>query len=361
MPSDPIESDYSVPSPAAIHQALLSSRTGYYLLLHHDLHIAWVSRCISDAYGVTPASVAGRPLAKVFDGDVEEVVEDVRRRGVNRPSSRGYCLRIRQAEGRSLCVHAFFYPLQIEGRPYWFVDAAPLCMEAEFDRLKSDFVANVSHELRTPLSSIAGALGLVAAGATGEVGDDTLQIVQVALNNTHRLIRLINDLLDVERIAIGKLHFDMARHSLRGIVQSSIEDLRPLATRQNVRFAYADDGGPDMVHVDSDRLTQVMMNILSNAIKFSPSHSLVQVVVTTDNAFHRVEIIDSGVGIPEEFRSRMFQKFAQADIQSNRKASGLGLGLAISREITDRLGGKLWFRPNPEGGSIFCVEIPAVE
>lgn len=339
----------------------MNSRTGFYLLLHHDLRVAWVSRCVGEACGKQPDVFVGQALGAVFDGDLDDVIDDVRKRGVNRPSSRGYCLQLRGVDGQASSVHAFFYPLPIEGRHYWFVDATPLCTEIEFDRLKSDFVANVSHELRTPLSSIAGALGLVAAGATGEVGEDTLQVIQVALSNTHRLIRLINDLLDVERIAIGKLHFDMARHSLRAIVRCSIEELGPLATKHGIRFAYADDGGDDMVHVDSDRLNQVMTNILSNAIKFSGGAQLVRIVLTTDVAFHRIEVIDRGIGIPEEFRPRIFKKFAQADAQSDRRASGVGLGLAISREIVDRLGGKLWFRPNPDGGSIFCVEIPAVQ
>ena len=361
LAADPAGFRDDAPLAMAIYDALLDSHASLYLLLDADLRVAMVSHCLVDGRRIQSDALMGRPLDAIFGGDIEAIARDLRCRHAGRKSRRVYRLRLRGEDDQAGVIRAIFYPLDVEGREYWFVDAAPLSAEMEFDRLKADFVANVSHELHTPLASIAGALGLIAAGATGEISDDTAQIVQVALNSTHRLIRLIDNLLDVERIAIDRLDFSLERQSLRAIVRSSIEELVPLASSRGISVILEDDGGPDFAYIDRDRLSQVMINLLSNAIKFSPEEGRVRVVLTTGHTSQHVAVIDHGIGVPEQFQKIIFDKFVQVDTQPRRKKGGVGLGLAISRDIIERLGGKLWFTPNPEGGAIFHVEIATVE
>ncbi len=247
------------------------------------------------------------------------------------------------------------------GKGGWFLILSDLSQQTHFDRLKSDFVSTVSHELRTPLSSIAGALGLVAAGATGDIGDDTADMVGIALNNTNRLIRLINDLLDIQRIESGRMHFDIQPRSLRDLIQAALDEIKPFADDHQVGLEFTPDEGRDGVLADADRVVRVFTNLLSNAIKFSPTGGTVCVRMRLRAGFHRIDVIDNGPGIPESFRGKVFDKFAQADGSGTRKIGGTGLGLAISREIVDRLDGKLWFADNPEGGTIFSVDLPVSE
>jgi len=225
--------------------------------------------------------------------------------------------------------------------------------------LESDFISTVSHELRTPLSSIAGALGLVAAGATGRLNSETEKLLGIALANTKRLIALINDLLEIDKVQAGKLRMKIASHSLRDVAKSAIDEISPLGQAKGVKMMLNCESTGDSAHVDSQRLAQVFRNLLSNAIKFSPPGESVRINISTGADCHRVDFIDNGPGVPEEFRQRLYDKFSQADSAGKHGVGGTGLGLAISREIVHRLNGRLRFTPNPEGGAIFTVELPA--
>jgi signal transduction histidine kinase len=285
-------------------------------------------------------------------GSVQSIISDSAAMGTSLP-------------GLSVCRGGSEVPVSIRAVKLdgeaggWFVILSDLTQQTQFDRLKSDFVSIVSHELRTPLSSIAGALGLVSAGAAGDVSEDASEMIGIALNNTNRLIRLIDDLLDVERIESGRLHFDMQCHSLGALLRTAIQEIKPFADRYKVALQFEKAEGSDCVHVDSDRTVQVFTNLLSNAIKFSPADGQVTIRLFPKPAYHRIEFIDNGPGIPEGFRKRIFTKFAQADGSGSRRVGGTGLGLAISRQIVDRLDGKLWFADNPQGGTIFYMDLPA--
>jgi signal transduction histidine kinase len=163
----------------------------------------------------------------------------------------------------------------------------------------------------------------------------------------------------VERIESGRLHFEIERRSLGSLIRTAMDEIKPFSDQHKVELRFDEECGADFVRVDGDRIVQVFTNLLSNAIKFSPTGGKVVVRMSLKPAFHRVEFIDNGSGIPEEFRKRIFTKFAQADGSGSRRVGGTGLGLAISRQIMERLDGKLWFDDNPEGGTIFYVDLPA--
>jgi signal transduction histidine kinase len=231
------------------------------------------------------------------------------------------------------------------------------------ERMKAEFVATVSHELRTPITSIRGSLGLIAGGVTGPLTDKTRNLVEIALRNSDRLARLINDLLDIEKMESGKMQFDMAQQPLIALIEQAIEANSGYAQSFNVRYAL--QPSPNMlVTIDSFRLLQVMSNLLSNAAKFSLPQSTVEIAVIDRTAMNgariaRVQVTDRGAGIPEEFRSRIFQKFSQADSSDARAKSGTGLGLAICKAIIEQMGGQIGYETQAGVGSTFYFDLPA--
>lgn len=225
------------------------------------------------------------------------------------------------------------------------------------ERVKDEFVSTVSHELRTPLTSIAGSLGLLKAGAAGPVPDTAARLISIASNNVERLVRLINDILDVEKIESGEMPFNLAPTDLRALVAKSVEEVLGYADPLGVAVTL-EPGEPCTVPGDSDRLTQVVTNLLSNAVKFSPRDGVVEVRITSTGGAARVSVRDHGPGVPDAFRDRIFSKFAQADSSDTRQKGGTGLGLAIAREIVQRHCGRLHFTSAPGEGATFHVDLP---
>lgn len=225
-------------------------------------------------------------------------------------------------------------------------------------RVKSEFISTVSHELRTPLTAITGALGLVAGGVAGPLSPQGSEMVGIALKNSRRLSFLINDLLDMEKLLAGKLQFDRHVQALRPLLEQSLADNQSYAAQFGVQLSLGLCAEDVQVEVDAQRLQQVMANLLSNAAKFSPQGSRVDVHVSHVGAVVRVTVADQGPGIPLEFQSRIFQKFSQADASDARQKGGTGLGLAISRELIERMGGRMGFESSPDQGARFFFELP---
>ncbi len=226
------------------------------------------------------------------------------------------------------------------------------------DRMKSEFVSTVSHELRTPLTSIRGSLGLISGGVAGALPEAAQTLVSIASNNCERLIRLINDILDIEKIESGKIGLNAQPTDLGPLLTQVLAANSHYGAAHQVPLTLEMPDGALMVKVDSDRLVQVITNLLSNAMKFSPPDQPVQVHLLRAGARVRVEVRDRGPGIPEEFRKRIFQKFSQADASDTRAKGGTGLGLNISRAIIERLGGSIGFATEAGVGTTFFFELP---
>jgi PAS domain S-box-containing protein len=224
------------------------------------------------------------------------------------------------------------------------------------ERLKNEFVSTVSHELRTPLTSIRGSLGLLRGGVAGTLPAEAERLIEIAFKNSERLVRLINDILDIEKIESGALAFDRRPLDLAHLVENAVEALGGFAAELGVRLVVAPSVRPAIVLADHDRLMQVMANLLSNAAKFSPPGGEVVVDVTAVLGGFRVAVRDHGPGIPEDFRDRVFERFAQADASDRRQKGGTGLGLSICKAIVERHGGTIGFESS-SCGTTFWFEL----
>ncbi|MDP1929735.1 MAG: MASE1 domain-containing protein [Thiobacillus sp.] len=229
------------------------------------------------------------------------------------------------------------------------------------ERMKNEFVSTVSHELRTPLTSIAGALGLLHGGALSDIPEPVKPLLDIAYKNSQRLILLINDLLDMEKILAGKMSLDLQEQALMPIVEQALEANQGYGDSLGVRFSLTQRDDEVVVRVEKQRMMQVLDNFLSNAVKFSLRGGVVEVAVRKVGERVRVEVADHGPGIPEAFRQRVFQKFSQADSSDTRQKGGTGLGLAITKELVERMNGQVCFESEIGVGTKFFAELPVVE
>ncbi len=227
------------------------------------------------------------------------------------------------------------------------------------ERLKSEFISTVSHELRTPLTSIRGALNLVLGKSASQLPEQARRMLEMAERNSERLTMLINDILDLEKIEAGRLEFDFKSIDLNTVSARALEDNEGYARKHHVRLRLECHPQPALVWADEHRLLQVFANLLSNAVKYSPPNGEVSIVLSARGAGYRIAVRDAGAGIPEEFRSRIFQRFAQADSSDTRKKGGTGLGLSITKAIVERHGGRLGYYSQLGVGTEFQVDLPA--
>jgi signal transduction histidine kinase len=309
-------------------------------LAEHVIDIILLDLGLPDAEGLTAirrtrAAAPGIPLVVLTGMDDEELAASSLKEGAQDYLIKG------QIETRGL-LRALRYATE----------------RKRLERLKDEFVSTVSHELRTPLTSISASLGLLMGKAAGVLPEPAHRLLEIAYTNSQRLVRLINDILDIEKLESGQVVFDLRRIEVRGLVERTIEANRAFAEFHKVRIRIEDSGTVAEVCVDEDRLIQVITNLLSNAIKFSPPDNEVVVKIEKGSGLVRILVRDHGPGITAEFKPRVFERFAQADATSARRTGGTGLGLSIVKQIVERLGGEIGFIEAEGGGTTFHLELP---
>ncbi len=232
--------------------------------------------------------------------------------------------------------------------------------QLEAERMKKEFTSTLSHELRTPLTSIIGSLQLINAGVLGDVPKDVAELTDVAERNGQRLLDLINDILDIEKIESGKLTLAPEPIRVDELVHEAVLLNKGFGDRFKVRFEPHGTLSSKEVRGDRKRLLQVMTNLLSNAAKFSPEGDVVHITTEARDGTLRVGIHDRGPGIPEAFRPRIFGRFNQADSTTSRQKGGTGLGLAICKRLIEMMDGSIGFDDRPGGGTTFWFELPCL-
>lgn len=227
-------------------------------------------------------------------------------------------------------------------------------------RLKDDFISTVSHELRTPLTSINGALKLLCAYEHSNFTEQGQKLLEIANSNCDRLKHLINDILDIEKLIAGKMTFEYKTRLLLPILEKSLDDHTTFAykSRIQLRLSVSEEAKLISIRVDEHRLQQILSNLLSNAIKFSHDGGEVQLQADVMENEIEIAVVDQGEGVPDHFKTNIFQRFAQADSSTSREKNGTGLGLALCKQLLEGMNGSIGFTSEAAGGSRFFIRLP---
>ncbi len=272
-------------------------------------------------------------------------------------------LGITDAHGEERWLQVDKRPMTMSNGTCLFVTVAvDMSLRRRMEQMKTEFISTVSHELRTPLTAIRGALGMLLGGIAGEISDTARPLLDIAHKNSERLVRLINELLDIEKLEAGRLLFRFSRCDVPALVEQSLTDIKPYGDEYGVSLAAVLPDGPLQAeaNLDPDRFAQVMANLLSNAIKHSPTGGVVSVDLRRDGDTVEIGVQDQGEGIATEFRSRIFERFAQADSSDARKRGGTGLGLSITRSLVQQMNGQIGFDSAPGQGTRFWLRLPVL-
>ncbi|MFY0666187.1 MAG: PAS domain-containing protein [Natronospirillum sp.] len=289
-------------------------------------------------------------------------VEAVKQHGKEAEAGRDFDIehRIVLPDGTVRWVHEFArFNLDAHNVPVRMIGTTQDITERKrLDQLQRDFVSTVSHELRTPLTSISGALSLLVSGSLKDHPDQQATMLAIAQQNSRRLLHLINDLLDIDKLVAGKLAFEVEAIPLHKLLQASVENIHQYARQHGVEIRCQPIEAGINVLADRQRFEQIMANLLSNAAKFSGADTQIDVAVSVTDGLVRIAVKDQGPGIPEAAKGQIFSRFFQVDGSDARPQGGTGLGLAISRELAEKMGGSLSFESTPGEGATFYLDLP---
>ncbi len=346
------------------HLAIEAAPTGM-LLMDMDGRVVMVNAQIENLFGYARAELLGRHVEMLVPERLRVHQPEHRKEFFKAPNAQtmgaGSDLYGLRKDGTEVPVEIGLNPLHTSEGELVLSSIVDLSQRREIDRLRNDFVSTVSHELRTPLTSINGSLGLLQSGAMGALSDKAAAMVGIAYKNSERLVRIINDILDIGKLEAGQLALHPVSVPLSELLRQSVEINAAYAEKYQVRFLIDGGSADDRVLADPDRLMQVITNLLSNAAKFSPPGADVYIRILPGLSTVRVEVEDSGAGIPEAFRRQIFEKFAQADASPTRRFEGTGLGLSIARRLVEAMGGTIGFSTVVGQGTIFYIELPRTD
>jgi PAS domain S-box-containing protein len=263
----------------------------------------------------------------------------------------------RRKDGSEFPIEVGLSPVRVGGELIVIGAIVDVSERKRLERMQDEFVSTVSHELRTPLTSITASLGLLLAGSRDSLPQPAAHLIEIAQANCQRLVRIVSDILDLKKIDAGQMPFHFQRCEARALLEKAVEANQGLAASCGVGVRLDALAQPSVLYVDPDRFIQVITNLLSNALKFSPPGQEVMVALEKRGENVRIGVRDHGSGIPAEFKPRMFESFAQAD-GAGVKNGGSGLGLSIARRIVAGMHGRIGFDDADGGGTVFYVDLP---
>lgn len=340
------------------NQAVLDSTSDAIVILNPSGTIENVNAAARTVLGYDPEELSRRDVSVVIDiADGDGSFHD--RIGLVEGTLRRTLFLDRNArtkDGRTVPVDVALGLMRVPDGLHVVASIRDISHRREIERIKDDFIATVSHELRTPLTSVVGSLGLLRGGAAGVLPASAQQLVEIAENNARRLIRLTNDILDLEKFGSGQMALDLAPTDLVAIMRLAVAEIAAPAGAKSVSIEIASSDETCPVIADHQRLLQVATNLLSNAVRHTPDNSTVTVTIHSEQGRAEVRICDEGQGVSEEYREHVFNRFVQAPMPG--MMGGSGLGLAIAREIVHRHEGRIWVEEAPHGGACFIFALP---
>jgi len=342
-------------------QILLDSVTDGICGVDRQGRVSFANPAAARLLGAPASALRGKPVHDLFHGAAgssHACGEECGLRqaaGDHKPASGEET--VFRADGSGFPAEYVLTPILEQGRFSGSVlSFRDISQRSALDQLKDEFISTVSHELRTPLTSIRGALGLLSSGLLGEINEKAANLLRIAVANSDRLVRLINDILDLERIQSGREPLAFRAVQLGDVVRQAIDGMQPVADAAGVQLIH--DTVKAEIMADPDRLLQVLTNLLSNAIKFSSPNTTVSIMLRPGNTGVTLSVIDHGRGIPADKLESIFGRFQQVDASDSRQKGGSGLGLAICRTIVLQHSGRIWAERNPVRGSTFRVFLP---
>ena len=320
--------------------------------------IKYISPAVERILGLAGHGLVGQNVfAYLHPDDLVQALESL----TNTSQNPGYAvpleLRLRRADGiyvpMELLANNLLADANIQGV---VINARDVTGRHEMEKLKREFISTVSHELRTPLTSIHGALGLMASGKLGALPEKPQRMLDIAVKNTDRLVRLVNEILDIDRMESGSVKMEMRTLELSELLAQAADVMRSMADGAGVRLKL--QAKPMTIYADGDRMMQMLTNLLSNAIKFSRHGGTVRLSGARQGRNLRISVADEGRGIPTDKLESIFERFKQVDASDSREKGGSGLGLSICRMIAKRHGGRIWAESTLGKGSVITMEMP---
>lgn len=336
--------------------ALLDNAADVLCSLDEHLVLLRVSASCERVWGYVPEEVTGLRLVQILEKESAAKTTRQAEEHIKAKSQGAFDARVVRKDGRIIDVVISSFWSTSERALFCVV--RDVTREREFERIKQKLMDTVAHDLRSPIASIRAVLESLAQGVMGKLSDNAVKRVRGAEGSADRLLRLINDLLDYDKYESGQFTLNLQSHSIQEIAYSSIVSIESLIEAKHL--ATNVEGTDFAVNVDADRLTQAMVNILSNAVKFSPDGGTIKIVTRQKNNYVLVEIADQGPGIPDDYKSHVFERFKQVESEAH-KHKGTGLGLPIAKQVVEAHEGQIGVRDNEGGGTVFWFTVPMEE
>lgn len=333
--------------------ALLDNAADVLCSLDEHLVLLRVSASCERVWGYVPEEVTGLRLVQILEKESAAKTTRQAEEHIKAKSQGAFDARVVRKDGRIIDVVISSFWSTSERALFCVV--RDVTREREFERIKQKLMDTVAHDLRSPIASIRAVLESLALGVMGKLSDNAVKRVRGAEGSADRLLRLINDLLDYDKYESGQFTLNLQSHSIQEIAYSSIVSIESLIEAKHL--ATNVEGTDFAVNVDADRLTQAMVNILSNAVKFSPDGGTIKIITRQKNNYVLVEIADQGPGIPDDYKSHVFERFKQVESEAH-KHKGTGLGLPIAKQVVEAHEGQIGVRDNDGGGTIFWFTVP---
>ncbi|VAW94178.1 hypothetical protein MNBD_GAMMA22-2172 [hydrothermal vent metagenome] len=309
--------------------------------------------CQEEVLGENIKMLMPEPYRKEHDG----YLSDYHKTGIKKIIGIGQELEAQRKDGSIFPMELAISEVYVSDHKLFTGIIRDITERKQIEKMKDEFISTVSHELRTPLTSIRGSLGLLSSGVVGKLPTSAANMLDIAVNNTERLLFLINDILDIQKIESGQLDFNFEKLDVIEFLTNAVKDNAAYGKQYSVEFLLQYDLHDIFVYADKERLMQVMANLLSNAAKFSLKNSSVDVTVSRIEDVLRISVSDQGIGIPEEFQPKLFDKFTQSDSSDSRQKGGTGLGLSITKFIVERHDGNIGYTSKQGVGTRFYFDL----